>query len=150
MDHINIGNLFSNGSRVDNYIPLDVNSLYNTQKNLEEQNLDFNINKLINVREERRQEVINKYRKVFRICLKKINEANRLNTTDMIFEIPQAIFGCSEYSQFECINYIEKKLRNLYLDTLPLSKKSLFISWKNIQSNINNSNKNQNKNKNKK
>ena len=147
MDHINIGNIFSNGSKVENNNPLDVNSLYNTQKNLEKQKLDFNINKLINVREERRQEVINRYRKVFRICLKKITEANRLNATDIIFEIPKAIFGCTEYNQIECNKYVEKKLKMLYLDTLPLSKKSLFISWKNIQSNINNSKKNNNKNK---
>ena len=75
------------------------------------------------------------YKKIYNICLNKIDTANSMRKTDIIFEIPRLIFRCPEYDPFECLNYLEKKLRNLDMDTLRMSGLFIFISWQNIKKN---------------
>jgi hypothetical protein len=137
MDRININNLFSTNRIATEEIPLDVNSLYvndlpTTKK------IDFSIDNLLSHKKEKKKKVKEYYKKIYNIILKKIQCVNKINdTTDIIYDVPELIFGLKEYNHIECIDYIQTNLRNLYhMDTLKLSNnKSIFISWKNIEEN---------------
>lgn len=134
MNNININNLFSVSSS--NKI-LDVHSLYYPKDNISntQTKMDFSVDNLINEREERKKKVIEQYKKLFYLCLKKIKMANKLNKTDIIFDIPDAIFMFPEYSIIDCMKYINEKLQKLYMETLILSDKTIFITWKDIDKN---------------
>ena len=135
MNKINIDNLFNNTGKEEQYRPLDVYSLYNPQKNLEEKEINFSVERLINHRKEKKNRVIDEYKKIFRMCLKKVDVANKLNTYDIVYEIPIAIYRCNEYRPTDCLNFIEERLKKLFLDTYVISDYSVFISWKNIEKN---------------
>jgi hypothetical protein len=135
MNKINIDNLFNNTGKEEQYRPLDVYSLYNPQKNLEDKEINFSVDRLINHRKEKKNRVIDEYKKIFRMCLKKVDVANKLNTYDIVYEIPIAIYRCNEYRPKDCLNFIEERLKKLFLDTCVISDYSVFISWKNIEKN---------------
>jgi hypothetical protein len=132
MNNININNIFSVSHT--NKI-LDVNSLYYPTENIIQTKIDFSIDSLINEREERKKKVIAQYKKTFHRCLIKIKIANKLNKTDIIFNIPDGVFMMPEYSMTECMSYLRQKLGCLYMETYVLSTKSLFITWINIENN---------------
>jgi hypothetical protein len=134
MDNININNLFplsNSRSSVDK--PLDVTSLYNFDR---PQNIELEAN----VKEKKRI-IHNRYRKITDMCLNKIKSANKINKTDIVFNIPLTVFGCHEYNSDECLDYMEYKLRKLYMDTYILSKTAIFVSWLNIENNMKDSKK---------
>ena len=134
MNNININNLFSNikNTKGDKDNPLDIYSLFNTEETNEKNKVDFSIEKLKNVRKDKEKKILDNYKKIFHICLDKINDANKMNQSDIIFNVPVAIFRLPDYNSIECLQYIEKKLRELKIDTLIISNKSIFISWANI------------------
>lgn len=133
MDRLNINNLFPTNK--DNIRPLDVNSLYNPKK--KKKNDKFSIDGLINDQEEKKKKVLEHYNRIYNMVLKKIKTMNKINnTTEIIYDVVGSIYGCREYNSFDCLNYIEKRLREkYYMDTYKLSEKSIFISWKNIKEN---------------
>jgi hypothetical protein len=140
MENININNLFRTNKFSSNDKPLDVNSLciQNNNENNENNNkTEFSIDNLLSHKEERKRKVKDKYRYIYNVVLKKIKNVNKINdTTDIIYDVPEIIFGIKDYRSDDCIEYIQTKLRNLYyMDTLKLSNKSIFISWKNIEDN---------------
>ena len=45
------------------------------------------------------------------------------------------IYLYPEYYPHNCLQYIEKKLRKLYIDTLIITKNHIFISWLNVDRN---------------
>lgn len=139
MDRININNLFPTSANSEKSKPLDIKSLFNIKEREKEiQNIkkvDFSIEKLINSREKKQKQTALQYKKVFNSLLSKINMANSYELTDLIFDVPEIIFRCPDYKIEECIDYVEKKTRALHIDTYKLSKKSVFISWKNIEIN---------------
>lgn len=137
MDRINIDNLFSNNS--DNKRPLDVYSIYqNEDKN--KNKIKFNIDKLINAKEEKKKKVFIQYNKIYNMCLNKIDTANRINKTDIIYDVPLFIYRCEEYNVLDCLKYLQDKLRDIYIDTLIILPSSIFISWANIDVNRKNNN----------
>ena len=77
MDKISISNLFP--STYD-FQPLDVDNLYNTQDQKTKNKINFNIDRLVKLREERKSKILIQYEKVFNICLNKINLANNLKS----------------------------------------------------------------------
>ncbi len=139
MDKINIDNLFSTDSNKKN--PLDVYSLYNHYERKVSNNIKFNIDKLINAKEEKKRKVFQHYRKIYNVCLNKIDIANSIRKTDIIYDVPLYIYRCEEYNIVECLEYLEEKLRDIYMDTLIVPPSSIFISWTNIEDNKNNSDK---------
>ena len=134
MDKINLNNLFP-GSVNRSRKPLNVYSLYNNKKSITENNIDFNINNFIAKKEEKKKKLEEIYKKVFRMCLKKINTANKIDQVDIIYDVPDNIFRNPDYDTYECLQFLQKRLRKLFLDALILSNKSIFISWINIESN---------------
>ena len=142
MDKISINNLFPASH---DFQPLDVNNLYNTNEQKVKNKINFNIDKLVKLREERKKKILVQYEKVFNMCLSKINLANNLNKTEIVYDVPEAIYGHFDYVIGDCIEYVHEKLKNMDLDTIILNEKSLYISWLYLEENRNKiKNKNEN------
>ena len=132
MQNININNLFPNNKN--NYKPLDIQSLYD-QLNKKIKKVDFSIQDIINTKEQERKKTMNEYKKYFHKCLIKIKTAHKLKKEDMIYIVPDRIIYCQEYNSIDCLNYIQSHLRKIYMDTFILSRKSIFITWINLEKN---------------
>lgn len=137
MDNISVNSIFSVN---DSGKALDVHSLYNRGKSTgvtskRSSKPVFSVDALIADREDREKKVVEEYKGVFHKCLKKIKLANKMNKSDIIFEVPQTIFMCPGYNYHVCINYINKRLHKLYMDTSILTDRTLFITWINIAKN---------------
>lgn len=126
MDKINISNLFpTNGN---DYQPLDVQSLFSiTEK--KQKKINFNLDKLITLRQERKMKILIQYEKIFNMCLNKISVANNLNKLELLYEVPEAIYGSFEYSSIDCLLYISEKCKKMGLETIILTETSIYISW---------------------
>lgn len=129
MDRISINNLFPSNN---DFKPLDVNSLYNPQEKHVRNKINFNIDRLVNLREERKKKVLIQYERIFNMCLNKINLANNLNKVEIVYDVPEAIYGSFDYNSNDCLEYIDDKLKKLKLDTLILDNKSIYVSWENL------------------
>lgn len=125
MDKISINALFP----ALDFQPLDINSLYNLKPQKIKNQINFNINKLKNLREERKQKILIQYDKILNICLNKINFANNFDKTETIFDIPKALYGYFDYNPLDCAKYIQSKLTDLKLKSVILSNITIYISW---------------------
>lgn len=134
---LNVNNLFSN-SNYNTSEELNTNNISNYYNNNHNNNntLKFNIDKLIKLREERKKKVLIHYEKIFNICLNKITLANNMNKTETIYQVPDAVYGTFDYDKYECMQYIEDKLKKMCLDTLILGNNNIYISWINLENNI--------------
>lgn len=153
MDKISINNLFSSNN---DFQPLDVHNLYNANEykskinnnvnnidnnsNKNKKKVNFNIDRLIQLREDRKKKILVHYEKIFNTCLNKIDTANNFNKTEIIYEIPEAIYGHSDYNMGDCIAYVNEKLEELNLDTLIFGQ-TIYVSWLNLAENIKKNNK---------
>ncbi len=146
MERININNLFPKNRISDKNQPLDVKSLYHSDTQDSKKRVDFSVDGLLTHKEERKKKSRDHYRKTYNMVLNKIKSVNKINdTTDIIYDVPEGIFGVRDYDSDDCLDYIQRKLRDLYfMYTLKLSSKSIFISWKNIEENRKEHAKNQN------
>lgn len=135
MDKLSITNLFPNYKHEQN--SLDVKNLVNPEENKIINKTKYNIDKLINTREEREREILIIYDKITGMCLDRIFAVNKIGGTDVIYDIPVSIFNNYnyKYNKMHCLEYLQKKLRNMYMDTLIISNSSIFISWLNIKEN---------------
>lgn len=134
MDQISIGNLFPSSS---DFKPLDVYSLYHTKEQKVQNQLSFNIDRLVKLREEKKNKIFIHYDKIFNMCLNRITRANNLYKTEVLFDIPEGIYGQNDYNPLQCVEHIQKKLNDMGLDTLILNK-SIYISWLNLGDNLKN------------
>ena len=132
MDKLSINNLFPSNN---DFGPLDVYSLFNSKKKNKNNQINFNIDKLINLREDRKKKVLEQYEKVFQRCLNKINLVNSLDKFDIIFQVPKWIYGFNDYTSIECLLHLQSNLIKLHFDTLLISSKSIYISWKDLKKN---------------
>jgi len=135
MEKININNLFSQNAQTkvnSSSKSLNIYSLFNRDIPKKD---NFSIDKLINIREKREKKIIKEYRKKYRHCLDKIEETNNLDKYDTVYIVPMAMYDHTDYDPEACIEYIDKKLKKYYMDTLVLSSNKIFISWNNIKKN---------------
>jgi hypothetical protein len=132
MDKININNLFKGATE---FKPLNVQTLYDVKGNKEKEKFNLNIDRLINLRDERENKVLEQYEKNYNGCLSKITMANELGKTSVVFTVPETVFGYYNYSPTECIKYTNTRLGSEKFDTLVLSDNSLYISWLNLKKN---------------
>lgn len=89
---------------------------------------DFNLSKLIKIREEKNKRVTDNYKKLLNNCLSRINEANKYHKTEVTYDVPSVLFGTYEYNIVDCITYIINHLKKLGFDTLILNQ-TIYISW---------------------
>lgn len=127
MDKINIENLFHckthNSSNT-----LDIKTITQCQR-------PFDTDILIETREKKRKTLLNYYLKYYDTCLKKIEIANNLGKTDLLFTVTEFIPNCPEYKSKDCLIYIKKKLDQKFFDTYIINNKTLFITWLYIEAN---------------
>lgn len=132
MDKISINNLFPSNN---DFQPIDVNSLFNTKEQRSKNKINLNIDRLIHLREDRKKKIFIQYDKILNMCLNKINLANNLDKTEVVYDVPDALFGHFNYNTAECVDYLHKKITDLYFDAMIISDKSIYISWKNLEEN---------------
>lgn len=129
MDKLNLNNLTKSNLRPAGDI--DLNSICVATSNDIIQN--FTSGDLIKTRNEKRKKLLEEYQNIYRVCLEKIKKQDPLFITDIIFEVPDIIYSNADYKSENCLEYIEKKLNDMYIDTYRLSSNSIFITWKFIE-----------------
>lgn len=143
MDNINIKNIFINNDQIiknnhnnkdDELFMKEFNTYNLTSKNklIDVVDDNFILNKIKNIKKNDNEKLNEVYENKFKECLLKINDAIDINVTDIYFTISSGYFGCKSYKSFECLKYIENKLRKKKFDTLIYSPTNIFISWKKI------------------
>lgn len=133
MQNISISNLFPK-SKFHNRV-LDVYSLCHVDENkLEDE--EFSVKSLIIERQEKQQQIYDEYRKLYRICLSKIKQANKINRSNLIYTVPKHVYGCTGYFAFECIDYIQTKLDALEFATTIQDEKTILIDWRDIDKKV--------------
>jgi len=140
MDNINVKNIFNAKHVGDKNRPLDIHTLINPDETHRKNRIKFSVDELIQIRENKRKEIISKYKKYLHICLEKIRRANKHNKIDIIYNVPHILIRFPNYNSIECLDYIEKRLRYLHMDTTRLSNTHIFVTWFNIEENKNNKN----------
>ncbi len=133
MDKISINNIFLQSP--DNSRPLDVNMMFDVGGS-NKTKTNFDIDKLIKLREERRSKILVQYEKIFNMVLNKIMAANKMNSTEMIYAVPDALYGHFDYNQADCAKHVADKLTGLGLDAAPLADHTIYISWLDLENNI--------------
>lgn len=140
MNDINIKNIFANNILQNNSQEKTIISISDFSVNtLVESNTfktaisdDYIINKIKSNKINEKKKNDDLCEELYKQCLIKINTAIELNMTDVIFSVGLSYFGYQYYDSFQCIKYIEAKLREKKFLTLVVSNKDIFISWKNI------------------
>lgn len=140
MNNINIKNIFANNILHNNSQEktvlaigdFSVNTL--VESNTFKTNIsdDYIINKIKSNKINEKKKNDDLFEELYKQCLIKINTAIELNMTDIIYSVGLSYFGYSYYNSFQCIKYIETKLKEKNFLTLIVSNKDIFISWKNI------------------
>lgn len=132
MDKICINNLFKGAN---DFKPLNVHTLYEIKGNKDKEKVNLNIDRLINLRDERENRIIVQYEKSYNTCLTKITTANELGKTSVVFTVSETVYGYFNYNPIECIKYINSKLEEEKFDTLILNDTTIYISWLNLGKN---------------
>lgn len=140
MNNINIKNIFANNILQNNLQEktiitindFSVNTLVESYTFKSTISDDYIINKIkINkINEKKKNDDL--YEELYKNCLIKINTTIELNMTDIIYNIGLSYFGYINYNSFECLKYIDNKLKEKKFLTLIMSNNDIFISWKNI------------------
>lgn len=140
MKDINIKNIFSNNV-LQNYSQekttisindFSVNTLLESNTFKTTISDDYILNKIKTNKINEKKKIVELYEELYKQCLVKINTAIELNITDIIFNVGLSYFGYTTYNSFECIKFIEQKLKEKKFLTMIISNKDIFISWKNI------------------
>jgi hypothetical protein len=138
MDNINIKNIFINNDKnikKENITFLNEINTYNLvskNKLIDVVDDNFIVNKIKCIQKYENEHVIEVYEEKFKECLLKINDAIDINITDIFFKVNTGQFGCKKYDSYECLKYIEDKLRNKKFETLITNKTEIFISWRKL------------------
>ena len=140
MNNINIFNIFANNilqnnSQEKSTISINefsVNTLIESNTFKSTISDDYVINKIKSNKINEKKKIDDLYEELYKQCLIKINTAVELNMTDIVYSVGLSYFGYTCYNSFECIKYIETKLKEKKFLTLIISNDNIFISWKNI------------------
>lgn len=95
----------------------------------------FQINHLIEKCENKRKTILKHYIDMYEKCIKKIDIANNLNKTDLLYTVKQYIPECPGYRSIDCVEYIRNKLHDNFLDTCRIDDCTIFITWLYIEVN---------------
>lgn len=140
MNDINIKNIFANNilqnnSRDKTTISIrdfSVNTLVESNTFKTTISDDYIVNKIKSNKIAEKKKIDDLYEELYKECLVKINTALELNITDIIFNVGISYFGYPTYNSYECIKFIETRLKEKNFLTMIVSNKDIFISWKNI------------------
>jgi len=140
MNDINIKNIFANNilqnhSQNKTTISIkdfSVNTLVESNTFKSTISDDYIINKIKTNKIIEKKKIDDLYEELYKECLVKINTALELNITDIIFNVGISYFGYPTYNSYECIKFIDTRLKEKKFLTMIVSNKDIFISWKNI------------------
>lgn len=140
MNDINIKNIFANNilqnhSQDKTSISIkdfSINTIVETNTFKSTISDDYIINKIKSNKMVEKKKIDDLYEELYKECLVKINTALELNITDIIFNVGISYFGYPTYNSYECIKFIDTKLKEKKFLTMIISNKDIFISWKNI------------------
>ena len=135
MDKININNLFV-GANAGKSGEINIKNIFDTNDNYSSSSVKVNIDKMISMKEEKKRKAREQYSKIYGICTNKINDAISVGNSELIFDIPYKVPFVIEYSNVECMEYINEKLKDIDMDTILVSDVSIFISWRFIEENM--------------
>ena len=134
MNNISIETLFPSSKHKIKNGQLDVNTLFPEDSRLNDDTY-FNVDELANERKDKENKLRKVYKTLLRQCITKAKTANSGDYTDIIFDVPKTVYLCPHYNSHKCLLYIEKKMRKLYIDTLIITERHIFISWLNVDRN---------------
>lgn len=130
MENLSIQSLFN--CKTGNSKVIDIKSIVNNH------NDSFDVNKIIAAKEERRKKLCNIYEKLYVKSINKIEIANSLGRTDLLYYVPNKVKDIPEYNSKECLSYIDKRIKSIYMDTHIVNNTIIFITWFYIEANIEN------------
>lgn len=90
------------------------------------------LNNIIDKRIKKRNWLVDMYNK----CCNQIKDANDLGLSDIFFTLPEIIVENSSYKHKEAIEYVSKNLREQKLDTFIINERTLFVTWKYLELNL--------------
>jgi hypothetical protein len=135
MDNISIKNLVPNVKVGDTKSTiLDINSMITINNCVEDTINSFNADYLIKNNKEKREKLLKYYNKYYGQCIEKIKLFHNAGKLDLIYEIPDKITEITDYIPKYCMDFIEVKLKENYIDTFRINYKTIFITWKYIES----------------
>ena len=115
---------------------LDINSLFSGTSMDKDVRIEMSHEILLKRKKKRKEELQRQYMLEYKRCWDKIDAADGDGFTETFFDIVKRIPNFPEYDVRECIDTIQSKLRNEYLDVVELNEKGvLFINWDNIEEN---------------
>ena len=130
MENLSIQSLFN--CKTGNSKTLDVKSL------IGKKNDSFDVNKIIAAKKERRKKLFLTYERLYEKCINKIEIANSLGKTDLLYHVPIEVKDIPEYNSIECLSHIDKRIKSLYMDAHTVNSSIIFITWFYIEANIEN------------
>jgi hypothetical protein len=136
MEKLNIESLFrcKTNNHTNTLKTLDVKAISQIKK-------DFDTTTLIESRERKRKKLLEQYVKTHENCLRKIEIANKMGKSDLLYSVTDRIVNCPEYDPINSVEYIKRKLDSEFFDTYIVSKNTLFITWLYIELNQENAKK---------
>lgn len=138
MNNLNIKNIFSNNiiqnkSGAETNITIgdfSVSTLVDSNTFKSAVSADYVVNKIKTTKQNEIVKTTDLYELKYNECMMYIDNAIDVGLTDIIFSVGISYFGYQNYNSYECLLYIEKKLKDNNFLTLIKSRKDIFISWK--------------------
>jgi len=115
---------------------LDVNMISSGKSINIEPHKDFDSTNLLNSIQEKRKKKRIWLVEMYNLCCNKIRDADDSGLTDIIFSLPEIILENSSYKHKEAIEYVSNNLREQHIDTCIVDHKTLFVTWKYIELNL--------------
>lgn len=137
MNKLSIETLFPSCQYPNSHKPynshISVDTLYNNLMLNKNELINFDSNVLIKNNIENRKKIRNEYVLHYNTCCKNILAANEVGLKDIYYNLPDVVINCPGFNHDDCIKYISNNLRKHHLDTLPISRYKLFITWKYLE-----------------
>lgn len=111
---------------------LDVKSFTGQKSN----KVDLSLDDLIDPDREERSQLQGIYKEILKSSLEDIKIAVDKRKKDAFIVIPDTSLKSFLYDQKDCMDYVEKNLKNLHMDTVKVKNDLLFVTWFNIKDNL--------------
>jgi len=113
---------------------LDIDSLMTINNTYEESIKNFSADYLIKTNKEKREKLLKIYNRFYAHCIEKIKLFHNAGKFDLIYDVPDKVTDNLDYIPKYCMDFIEFKLKENYMDTFRIDNKTIFITWKYIES----------------
>ena len=135
MSNIRITTMFPNQFKINR--EYNISSIYKNNNTYFDKDItnELNVDELISKKNRPKQQKLKYYKQYLNACYIEISKSNKKDLTYTLFTLPKSFSLIKNCSIYECLLYIEKKLRKKGLDTVIVNR-TLFIDWSKIEENI--------------